>query len=43
MQSYNTIYCNSPGSVTENLFYLICNTLSCNALQCLTPKYGYKI
>ena len=34
MQSYNTIYCNIPGLVTGDLFYLLCNILSYNALQC---------
>ena len=44
MQSYNTIYCNSPGSVTDNLFYLLCNILGYNALQSpLNPDIKYKI
>ena len=44
MQSYNTIYCNSPGSVTDNLFYLLCNILGYNALQSpLNTDIKYKI
>lgn len=44
MQSYNTICCNSPGSVTGNLFYLLCNALSYNALQFpLNTDIKYKI
>ncbi len=42
MQSYNTIYCNSPGSVTGNLFYLFCNVLNYNALQCLSLNTDIK-
>jgi|GEM_PF-1916278 len=45
MQSYNTIYSNSPGSVTGNLFYLLCNILSYNILQYLplNTDIKYKI
>ena len=45
MQSYNTTYCNSLGSVTGNLFYLLCNILSYNALQhpFLNTDIKYKI
>ena len=43
MQSYNTICCNSPGSVTGDLFYLLCNILNYNALQSLPPPLNTDI